>query len=51
MSHAQAAETLETDVRDIQLNLRSRLMQDSEAKTFPDSRSVPAQDAGEGKAD
>jgi hypothetical protein len=28
---------LETDVRDMQLNLRSRLMQDSGAKTFPDS--------------
>jgi RNA polymerase sigma-70 factor (ECF subfamily) len=50
MSHAEAAEALETDVRDIQLNLRSRLTQDSEAKTFPDRR-VPAQDAGEGKAD
>jgi RNA polymerase sigma-70 factor, ECF subfamily len=37
MSHAQATEALETDVRDMQLNLRSRLMQDSGAKTFPDS--------------
>jgi len=44
MSHAQAAEALETDVRDLRLNLRSRLMQDSSAKTFPDSRKVPAQD-------
>lgn len=35
MSHAQAAEALETDVRDLQLNLRSRLMQDLETKTFP----------------
>ncbi len=28
MSHAQAAEALETDVRDLQINLRSRLAQD-----------------------
>jgi RNA polymerase sigma-70 factor (ECF subfamily) len=38
MSHAQAADALETDVRDLQLNLRSRLTQDSGSKTFPDSR-------------
>jgi len=50
MSHAQAAEALETDVRDLRLNLRSRLMQDSEAKTFPE-RKVPARDVGEGSAD
>jgi RNA polymerase sigma-70 factor, ECF subfamily len=48
MSHAQAAEALETDVRDLQLNLRSRLTQDSDAKTFPGSRKVPAQDTGDG---
>src|SRR5271167_4370843 len=48
MSHAQATEALETDVRDIQLNLRSRLTQDSAAKPFPGSRKIPAQDAGEG---
>jgi len=47
MSHAQAAEALETDVRDLQLNLRSRLTQDSGAKPFP-GRKVPAQDAGDG---
>jgi RNA polymerase sigma-70 factor (ECF subfamily) len=45
MSHAQAAEALETDVRDLQLNLRSRLTQDSGTKTFPGSRKVPARDA------
>ena len=45
MSHAQATEALETDVRDLQLNLRSRLTQDSGAKTFPGGK-VPAQDAG-----
>ncbi len=49
MSHAQAAEALETDVRDMRLNLRSRLTQDSGATTFPDSsRKVPARDAGGG---
>ena len=47
MSHAQATEALETDVRDIRLNLRSRLTQDSGAKTFPEGK-VPAQDAGKG---
>jgi len=50
MSHAQAAEALEIDVRDIQLNLRSRLAQDSSGKTFPAGK-VPAQDAGEGSTD
>jgi RNA polymerase sigma-70 factor (ECF subfamily) len=50
MSHAQATEALETDVRDLQLNLRSRLAQDSGAKTFPEGK-VPAQGAGEGSAD
>jgi len=49
MSHAQAAEALEADVRDLQLNLRSRLMQDSSAKTFPGSSGkVPIQEPGEG---
>ncbi len=38
MSHAQATEALETDVRDIQLNLRSRLAQDSGAKAFPEGK-------------
>jgi len=41
MSHAQAAEALETDVRDMTLDLRSRLTQDSQPTTFP-SRQVPA---------
>ncbi len=50
MSHAQAAEALETDVRDLQVNLRSHLMQDSGAKTFPE-RNVPAGDAGERSSD
>jgi RNA polymerase sigma-70 factor, ECF subfamily len=48
MTHAQAAEALETDVRDIRLNLRSRLTQESKATTFPDSRRIRAQDAGDG---
>ena len=47
MSHAQATEALETDVRDLQLNLRSRLAQDSGPKTFPE-RKVPAQGTGGG---
>jgi RNA polymerase sigma-70 factor, ECF subfamily len=50
MSHAQAAEALETDVRDIQLNLRARLMQDSSAESFPGNK-VSAQDPGDGSAD
>src|ERR1700704_3084911 len=45
MSHAQAKEVLETDVRDIQLDLRTRLAQDSEAKTFPGGK-VSAPGAG-----
>lgn len=48
MSHAQAAEALETDVRDIHLNLRSRLTQDSSAKAFPGGK-VSAPDPGEGQ--
>ncbi len=45
MSHAQAKEALETDVRDVQLDLRARLAQDSGAKAFPGGK-VSAQDAG-----
>jgi RNA polymerase sigma-70 factor (ECF subfamily) len=47
MSHAQAKEALETDVRDLQLNLRARLTQDREVKTFPGG-TVSAQDARDG---
>jgi RNA polymerase sigma-70 factor (ECF subfamily) len=47
MSHAQAAEALETDVRDLGLNLRSRLTQDSGPKAFPGGK-VSAPDPGEG---
>jgi len=43
MSHAQATEALETDVRDLNLDLRSRLAQDSSSTTFPSSK-VPARD-------
>jgi RNA polymerase sigma-70 factor, ECF subfamily len=50
MSHAQAAEALETDVRDMRLNLRSRLTQDSGAKAFPGGK-VSAPDPGEGRGD
>jgi RNA polymerase sigma-70 factor, ECF subfamily len=45
MSHAQATEALDSDVRDIQLDLRGRLMQDSEAQSFS-LRKVSAKDAG-----
>ena len=47
MSHAQAAEALETDVRDVTLDLRARLAQDPGPTTFHE-RKVPARDAGEG---
>ncbi len=45
MSHAQAVEALETDVRDVQLDLRRRLMQDSGKESFS-IRKVSAKDAG-----
>jgi RNA polymerase sigma-70 factor (ECF subfamily) len=35
MSHAQAVEALETDVRDLRVDLRARLTQDSRIQTFP----------------
>lgn len=38
MSHAQASEALETDVRDLTLDLRSRLMQDSGPAAFPERK-------------
>lgn len=38
MSYAQATEALDTDVRDITLDLRSRLAQDSDPATFPGSK-------------
>ncbi|MFZ0227918.1 MAG: sigma factor-like helix-turn-helix DNA-binding protein, partial [Mycobacterium sp.] len=38
MSHAQAAEALETDVRDLTMDLRSRLTQDSGPAAFPKSK-------------
>src|SRR5580698_4124912 len=47
MSHAQATEALETDVRDFTLDLRSRLTQDSDIATFS-RRKVPAPE-GPGK--
>lgn len=50
MSYGQAKEALETDVRDLQLNLRARLTQDSGAKTFP-GRKLPAPNRGEGSSD
>jgi len=44
MSHAQASEALEADVRDTTLDLRSRLMQDSATTTFS-RRKIPASDS------
>jgi RNA polymerase sigma-70 factor (ECF subfamily) len=46
MSHAQAAEALETDVRDLGLNLRSSLAQDSRGKSFPKSKAEDQADRG-----
>jgi RNA polymerase sigma-70 factor (ECF subfamily) len=46
MSRRQAQEALEVDVRDLRLNLRSRLLQESGGRTFPDKK-AEAQ-AGEG---
>ncbi len=50
MSHAQAAEALDTDVRDLRVNLRARLMQDSGPKAFPGGK-LPAPDTGKGSVD
>lgn len=50
MSHAHATEALDTDVRDITLDLRSRLTQDSGPAAFP-GRKVPAPNPGEGSHD
>jgi len=44
MSHGQATEALETDVRDVQLDLRRRLTQDSKPQSFS-IRKVSAKDA------
>ena len=49
MSYAQATEALEADVRDITLDLRSRLTQDLGPRTFPEGK-VPARD-GDGSND
>jgi RNA polymerase sigma-70 factor, ECF subfamily len=46
MSHAQAVEALETDVRDVNIDLRARLTQDSNSTTF-NSRKGRTRDAGE----
>ena len=45
MSHAQATEALDSDVRDLQLDIRARLTQDSGAKAFPGGK-VSAPGAG-----
>ena len=45
MSYAQATEALETDVRDVQFDLRARLVQDSPSQAFPRSK-LSAKDGG-----
>jgi RNA polymerase sigma-70 factor, ECF subfamily len=45
MSLAQAAEAMNTDVRDVQLDLRGRLTQDSKAQSFSIGK-ISAKDAG-----
>ena len=45
MSYAQATEALETDVRDVQFDLRARLVQDSPSQAFPGSK-LSAKDGG-----
>ena len=45
MSRRQAEEALEVDVRDVSLNLRARLVQDSGSPTFPSRKErAPAGD-------
>lgn len=52
MSHAQALEALEADVRDLRVNLRTRLTQDSAKKSFQSSTTnIPVQDPGDRSAD
>ena len=47
MSRRQAAEALEVDVRDLQVNIRERLAQESAAQTFSDKKGeVRAPDVG-----
>lgn len=46
MSHAQATEALETDVRDVQVNLRSRLAQDPGPQAFPGGKVSRPESAG-----
>jgi RNA polymerase sigma-70 factor, ECF subfamily len=47
MSHVQAVEALETDVRDVRLDLRSRLAQDPDATTFNSRKVRDARESGE----
>ena len=44
MSRRQAQEALEVDVRDLQVNIRSRLAQDSPSRTFPTKSGAQAGD-------
>jgi RNA polymerase sigma-70 factor (ECF subfamily) len=48
MSHAQAREALEGDVRDLNLDLRARLAQDSGIKAFPGGKGPAPGPGGDG---
>jgi RNA polymerase sigma-70 factor (ECF subfamily) len=48
MSHAQATEALETDVRDLKVDLRARLTQDSGATAFPGGKVSAKETGGDG---
>lgn len=42
MSRRQAQEALEVDVRDLRVNIRNRLVQETAPKTFPEKKAAPA---------
>src|SRR5205807_3144107 len=44
MSRRQAEEALEVDVRDLKVDIRERLAQDSTSETFPEKKVAPAGD-------
>jgi hypothetical protein len=46
MSRRQAQEAMEVDVRDLRVNIRSRLTQEKTSSTFPDKKAEAP--AGEG---
>jgi RNA polymerase sigma-70 factor, ECF subfamily len=48
LSHAQATEALDTDVRDLRVDLRARLTQDSSPTTFPGGKAPAKESGGDG---